>query len=102
MCKCYNVGVCEYWNNCSSFTVVQAGKDTSYFLIICVGFGITAILLYYTFGELFSGNSVQSLFSVSLKRIKADEKVTDVLDKQFYFSIWEIVFKCWLAQAQAI
>jgi len=55
--------------------VVQAGKDTSYFLIICLGFGITAILLYYTFGELFSSNSVQSLFSVALKRIKADEKV---------------------------
>ncbi|XP_065914287.1 mitochondrial import inner membrane translocase subunit Tim21-like [Dysidea avara] len=59
--------------------VIQAGKDTSYFLIICVGFGITAMLFYYTFRELFSSNSVQSLFSVALKRIKADGKCKAIL-----------------------
>ena len=55
--------------------MVQAGKDTTYFLVICIGFGITAVLLYYVFGELFSTNSVQRLFSGALKRIRADEKV---------------------------
>ena len=57
------------------FSVVQAGKDTTYLLVICVGFGIAAVLLYYVFGELFSSNSVQRLFSAALARIKADEKV---------------------------
>ena len=58
-----------------SFLVVQAGKDTTYFVIICVGFGIAAVLLYTVFGELFSSNSVQRLFSAALARIRADEKV---------------------------
>ena len=62
-----------------SFVVVQAGKDTTYFLIICVGFGISALLLYYVFGELLSSNSVQRLFSAALSRIRADEKVTILL-----------------------
>ena len=61
--------------NDSSHLVVQAGKDTTYFIIICIGFGITAVLLYYVFGELFSSNSVQRLFSAALTRIRTDEKV---------------------------
>jgi len=73
-------GVCCYANQPTNnysciLIVVQAGKDTTYILVICIGFGITAVLLYFVFGELFSSNSVQRLFTAALTRIRADEKV---------------------------
>ncbi|KAI6657589.1 hypothetical protein LOD99_332 [Oopsacas minuta] len=59
--------------------VVRGGKDATYSGVIIVAFGLTAILIWAFFSEFFSSNSLNSLFTRTLKVIREDENVRRVL-----------------------
>jgi len=57
--------------------VAQAGRDVSYFAVILAGLAITGGLLWYTFSELFTGLSPNSVYSKALKKVKKDSQVIE-------------------------
>ncbi|CRK86557.1 CLUMA_CG000185, isoform A [Clunio marinus] len=59
--------------------VKETAKTTSYLGIILVGVGVTGIMLYAIFKELFSNNSPQAVYSDAFERCKADTRVQDSL-----------------------
>ncbi|RDD46922.1 Mitochondrial import inner membrane translocase subunit Tim21 [Trichoplax sp. H2] len=59
--------------------VAKAGKDASYFGVILIGFGITGILFWSVFRELFSSNSANNIYSHTLKLVKSNQQVIDAL-----------------------
>ncbi|XP_045521628.1 mitochondrial import inner membrane translocase subunit Tim21 [Pieris brassicae] len=59
--------------------VKEATKTASYTGIILAGVGITGVIFYYVFRELFSSNSSNSIYSVALEKCKTDPRVEDAL-----------------------
>ncbi|XP_022122235.2 mitochondrial import inner membrane translocase subunit Tim21 [Pieris rapae] len=59
--------------------VKEATKTASYTGIILAGVGITGVIFYYVFRELFSSNSSNSIYSVALEKCKSDPRVEDAL-----------------------
>ncbi|CAK1550057.1 unnamed protein product [Leptosia nina] len=59
--------------------VKEATKTVSYTGIILVGVGVTGVIFYYVFRELFSSNSPNSIYSVALEKCKNDPRVEDAL-----------------------
>lgn len=50
--------------------IKETTKTVSYTGIIVVGVGVTGIIFYYVFRELFSSNSPNSIYSVALEKCK--------------------------------
>ncbi|XP_026325674.1 mitochondrial import inner membrane translocase subunit Tim21 [Hyposmocoma kahamanoa] len=59
--------------------VKEATKTASYTGVILVGLGVTGIIFYYVFRELFSSNSPNSIYSEALEKCKNDPRVVDAL-----------------------
>lgn len=59
--------------------VVQAGRDFTYLIAILVGFGLVGFLFYSVGSEFFSSNSPSSVFTQALKRVRADERIKEIL-----------------------
>ena len=59
--------------------VVRTGKDVSYSGVILIAFAVTGALVWAIFSEFFSGNSLNSLFTRTLKLVRNDEKARKVL-----------------------
>ena len=56
-------------------TVVQAGKDFTYLIVIIAGFVVAGFLLWSVGSEFFSQNSPSVVYSRALKRVKSDPRV---------------------------
>ncbi|XP_067626060.1 mitochondrial import inner membrane translocase subunit Tim21 isoform X2 [Eurosta solidaginis] len=54
-------------------------KTASYTAIILAGIGVTGVLLYAIFRELFSGTSPNNIYSNALELVKEDPRVQDAL-----------------------
>lgn len=50
--------------------VKEATKTASYTGVILVGLGVTGVIFYYVFRELFSSNSPNSIYSEALEKCK--------------------------------
>lgn len=59
--------------------VKETVKTTSYLGVILLGVGVTAIMFYAIFNELFSSNSPQAIYSDAFDKCKADTRVQDAL-----------------------
>ncbi|CAG4944274.1 unnamed protein product [Colias eurytheme] len=59
--------------------IKETTKTVSYTGIILVGVGVTGVIFYYVFRELFSSNSPNSIYSVALEKCKNDPRVEDAL-----------------------
>ena len=59
--------------------VVRTGKDVSYSGVIVVAFALTGVLIWALFSEFFSGNSINTLFTRTLKVVRGSENVQRVL-----------------------
>ena len=56
--------------------MIEAGKDVTYLLVILGGFAVLGLLFYFVGSEFFSSNSPSTIFTMALKRVKADERVS--------------------------
>ncbi|CAG4998442.1 unnamed protein product [Parnassius apollo] len=59
--------------------IKETTKTVSYTGVILVGVGVTGVIFYYVFRELFSSNSPNSIYSVALEKCKNDPRVEDAL-----------------------
>ncbi|XP_072024317.1 mitochondrial import inner membrane translocase subunit Tim21-like [Amphiura filiformis] len=59
--------------------VAQAGKDTMYTGIIIVGVGVTGLMFYTVFKELFSSNSPNGVYTKALKICLQDGEIIEEL-----------------------
>jgi mitochondrial import inner membrane translocase subunit TIM21 len=59
--------------------VKENTKTASYMGIIVAGIGVTGIMFYAIFRELFSSNSPNSIYSTALEKCKNDPRVQDSL-----------------------
>lgn len=50
--------------------IKETTKTVSYTGIILAGVGVTGVILYYVFRELFSSNSANSIYSVALEKCR--------------------------------
>jgi hypothetical protein len=50
--------------------IKETTKTVSYTGVILLGVGVTGIIFYYVFRELFSGNSANSIYSDALEKCK--------------------------------
>ncbi|XP_050670225.1 mitochondrial import inner membrane translocase subunit Tim21 [Leptidea sinapis] len=59
--------------------IKETTKTVSYTGIILVGVGVTGVIFYYVFRELFSSNSPNSIYSEALEKCKNDPRIEDAL-----------------------
>jgi import inner membrane translocase subunit TIM21 len=59
--------------------VKETAKTTSYLGVILLGVGVTGIMFYAIFNELFSSNSPQAIYSDAFEKCKDDQRVQDAL-----------------------
>lgn len=59
--------------------VKETAKTTSYLGVIVLGVGVTAIMFYAIFSELFSSNSPQAIYGDAFDKCKDDSRVQDAL-----------------------
>lgn len=59
--------------------VKETAKTTSYLGVILLGVGVTAVMFYSIFSELFSSNSPQAIYSNAFDKCKDDPRVQDSL-----------------------
>ncbi|KAF9804088.1 hypothetical protein SFRURICE_020516 [Spodoptera frugiperda] len=59
--------------------IKETTKTATYTGVILVGVGVTGIIFYYVFRELFSSNSPNSIYSEALEKCKNDPRVEDAL-----------------------
>ncbi|KAI5632169.1 TIM21 domain-containing protein [Phthorimaea operculella] len=59
--------------------VKEATKTVSYTGVILLGLGVTGVIFFYVFRELFSSNSANSIYSEALEKCKNDPRVEDAL-----------------------
>uniref|UniRef100_A0AAG5DJJ5 Mitochondrial import inner membrane translocase subunit Tim21 n=1 Tax=Anopheles atroparvus TaxID=41427 RepID=A0AAG5DJJ5_ANOAO len=59
--------------------VKENTKTASYMGVILLGVGVTGILFYVVFWELFSSNSPNNIYSEALERVKEEARVKDAL-----------------------
>lgn len=50
--------------------IKETTKTVSYTGVIVLGVGVTGVIFYYVFRELFSGNSANSIYSEALEKCK--------------------------------
>ena len=72
-----------------SRSVVQAGKDTTYILVILGGFALTGFLFWSVGSEFFSSSSPSSVFTKALKRVKEDPRVCVCTVRMNQFTLGE-------------
>lgn len=60
-------------------TVKETTKTASYMGIILIGVGVTGIMFYAIFSELFSGKSPNSVYSKALDRVINDTRIQDAI-----------------------
>nr|BAN21299.1 conserved hypothetical protein [Riptortus pedestris] len=60
-------------------TIKETTKTVSYTAVILLGVGVTAIMFYAIFRELFSSKSPSGIYSLAFKRCSDDPKVQDAL-----------------------
>ena len=66
----------KYYN---FLTAKEGAKTASYAGVIVVGVGVTAVVIYVIFNELFSSDSPQGLFESASQKCMDSEKVQDLL-----------------------
>ncbi|XP_037297997.1 mitochondrial import inner membrane translocase subunit Tim21-like [Manduca sexta] len=59
--------------------IKETTKTVSYTGVILVGIGVTGVIFFYVFRELFSSNSPNSIYSEALEKCKNDPRVEDAL-----------------------
>ncbi|XP_050361490.1 mitochondrial import inner membrane translocase subunit Tim21 [Nymphalis io] len=59
--------------------IKETTKTVSYTGIIIIGVGVTGVIFYYVFRELFSSNSPNSIYSVALEKCKKDPRIEEAL-----------------------
>ncbi|KAL0849360.1 hypothetical protein ABMA28_013670 [Loxostege sticticalis] len=59
--------------------IKETTKTVSYTGVILLGVGVTGVIFYYVFRELFSSNSANSIYSTALEKCKNDPRVEDAL-----------------------
>ncbi|EAT36747.1 AAEL011189-PA [Aedes aegypti] len=59
--------------------VKENTKTASYMGVIVLGVGVTSVLFYAIFKELFSSNSPNNIYTEALERVKDEPKVKDAL-----------------------
>lgn len=59
--------------------VKETAKTTSYLGVILLGVGVTGIMFYAIFNELFSSNSPQAIYGDAFEKCKDDPRVQDAL-----------------------
>lgn len=59
--------------------VKETAKTTSYLGVILLGVGVTAVMFYAIFNELFSSNSPQAIYGNAFDKCKDDTRVQDAL-----------------------
>uniref|UniRef100_A0A2A4JLB5 Mitochondrial import inner membrane translocase subunit Tim21 n=1 Tax=Heliothis virescens TaxID=7102 RepID=A0A2A4JLB5_HELVI len=59
--------------------IKETTKTATYTGIILMGVGVTGVIFYYVFRELFSSNSPNSIYSEALEKCKNDPRVEDAL-----------------------
>ncbi|XP_046961203.1 mitochondrial import inner membrane translocase subunit Tim21 [Vanessa cardui] len=59
--------------------IKETTKTVSYTGIILIGVGVTGVIFYYVFRELFSSNSPNSIYSVALEKCKNDPRIEEAL-----------------------
>lgn len=59
--------------------IKETTKTASYTGVILLGVGVTGVIFYYVFRELFSSNSANSIYSEALEKCKNDPRVEDAL-----------------------
>ncbi|XP_013201234.2 mitochondrial import inner membrane translocase subunit Tim21 [Amyelois transitella] len=59
--------------------IKETTKTVSYTGVILLGIGVTGIIFYYVFRELFSSNSANSIYSAALEKCKNDPRIEDAL-----------------------
>jgi len=59
--------------------VKETAKTASYLGVILAGVGVTAVIFYHIFRELFSSKSSNSVYTRSLKKCCEDPRVINVL-----------------------
>lgn len=59
--------------------VKETAKTTSYLGVILLGVGVTAVMFYAIFNELFSSNSPQAIYGNAFDKCKDDPRVQDAL-----------------------
>lgn len=59
--------------------VKETAKTTSYLGVILLGVGVTGIMFYAIFNELFSSNSPQAIYGDAFEKCKNDQRVQDSL-----------------------
>ncbi|XP_068621352.1 mitochondrial import inner membrane translocase subunit Tim21 [Battus philenor] len=59
--------------------IKETTKTVSYTGVILAGIGVTGVIFYYVFRELFSSNSPNSIYSVALEKCKNDPRIEDAL-----------------------
>jgi len=72
-----------------SRSVVQAGKDMTYILVILGGFALTGFLFWSVGSEFFSSSSPSSVFTKALKRVKEDPRVRVCTVRMNQFTLGE-------------
>jgi len=62
------------------FSIVrETTKTVGYSGIVLGGVGVTAVILYYVFNELFSKDSANSVYAAALERCIKEPRVADLL-----------------------
>lgn len=59
--------------------IKETTKTVSYTGVILLGVGVTGVIFFYVFRELFSSNSPNSIYSEALEKCKQDPRVEDAL-----------------------
>ncbi|KAJ8729311.1 hypothetical protein PYW08_000892 [Mythimna loreyi] len=59
--------------------IKETTKTATYTGVIVLGLGVTGVIFYYVFRELFSSNSPNSIYSDALAKCKNDPRVEDAL-----------------------
>ena len=60
-------------------TVKETTKTASYMGVILLGVGVTGIMFYAIFSELFSGKSPNNVYSKALDRVINDTRIQDAI-----------------------
>ncbi|XP_075992475.1 mitochondrial import inner membrane translocase subunit Tim21 [Anticarsia gemmatalis] len=59
--------------------IKETTKTASYTGVILLGVGVTGVIFFYVFRELFSSNSANSIYSEALEKCKNDPRIEDAL-----------------------
>nr|XP_033790179.1 mitochondrial import inner membrane translocase subunit Tim21 [Geotrypetes seraphini] len=55
--------------------VKEAGRDFTYLIVVLIGIGVTGVLFYVVFKELFSSSSPSKIFGMALEKCRSNPEV---------------------------